>query len=266
MNKTSNQCHSCKKHTNDAVLSCDLCDHWICADCHNLSAEVVKMLEDNASKFVMWFCSTCGPKTSEKFKVSSKLDDIINLVKAIPTSQPIVNVKPTSDPPLYSQVASTKISNIVHKSITNHSNYIADLERRSTCHILHGVPDESDASVFVNDLFKNTLKSDIKPTSITRLGTTNTTFSISKRIIRIVYSSIDEKNAITSTFKLLKSSPHFRSIRFSDDLNSEQQHELKECIKLAATRNSQETDVNIKHVVRGSPSKNLRVVRLTIQA
>ena len=265
-----NLCHSCDKKTYNAVLSCDSCNHWFCPDCHKLSKETIKVLENNDSKFVKWFCGSCGPKITDMMSLSSKLDDVLTRVDKISSAKSTSTATTTSESKMsYSEATSNnitkKISKIVHNSITNHSNYVADLEKRSVCHILHGVPDESDPSLFVNELFKTTLQTEIIPSNCTRLGKINPSYSTSKRIIRITYSSLSDKELIISKLNLLKSSPHFRVIRFSDDLNSEQRKELKEARELATTRNTQENDVNVKHVVRGSPSKNLRVVRLILQ-
>ena len=105
----------------------------------------------------------CGNRTSDMKHLSTEIDDLSSQVSQLSlTNNTIDTISDNHKNKVsYSDVVSAKIdkniSNIIHTSITNHTNYKMDLDKRSICHILHGVPDESDPSTFVNDLSKSTL-------------------------------------------------------------------------------------------------------------
>ena len=105
--------------------------------------------------------------TNNTTPILSKLDNIIEKSSFDNTSTlPSTHISDNS----YSNAVKHIISNIVHKSISNHAKHVTELEKCSMCHILHVVPDELDSTEFIKELFTNTLNTDITPTSCTRLG------------------------------------------------------------------------------------------------
>ena len=134
----------------------------------------------NVSTFVLWFCKTCGPKATYLTDISTKLDmvlDNLSTNNTTPILSKLDNIiekssfDNTSTLPSthisdnsYSNAVKHIISNIVHKSISNHAKHVTELEKCSMCHILHVVPDELDSTEFIKELFTNTLNTDITPT------------------------------------------------------------------------------------------------------
>ena len=54
-------------------------------------------------------------------------------------------------------------------------------------------------------LFKNTLHCKL-PTKYTRLGKVNEKYKVSKRVVKITYASLSEKETVTENLRLLKGS------------------------------------------------------------
>ena len=63
------------------------------------------------------------------------------------------------------------------------------------------------------------------PTKYMQLGKENAKYDISKRIVRITYASVYEKQYINYNLKQLKDTV-FSSLHFSDDYNKAQRDEL----------------------------------------
>ena len=98
-------------------------------------------------------------------------------------------------------------------------------------HIIHGISDEEDLGKLMTTLFKNTLHCKL-PTKYTRLGKVNEKYKVSKRVVKITYASLSEKETVTENLRLLKGSD-VSYLHFSDDYNEEQRKELKELLSEA---------------------------------
>ena len=111
-------CHACNKKIKTTLLSCDSCNHWFCDNYHGLDPEVIKMLEKNVSKFVLWFCKTCGPKATDLKNISTKLDMVLDNLSTnniIPILSKLDNVIEKSSFDNTSTLPSTHICQLILK-------------------------------------------------------------------------------------------------------------------------------------------------------
>ena len=138
-----------------------------------------------------------------------------------------------------------------------------DKLQRQKNHIIHDVENSIYANEFVKELFLDHLKTDIKPTSIKRIGTPNKNKS---NLIQIKYSLDTDKITISSSLRLLKNAPpKFKSIRISDDLTFADQIKLRKLRDEASERNISNTDESIKYVVHYDRiSKNYFITTIKI--
>ena len=118
---------------------------------------------------------------------------------------------------------------------------------RQLNHIIHGVSNLINGDEFVKELFSIHLKTDIKPSSIKRIGSPGINNS---NLIRIRYTSYTDKAQISSSLKLLKTAPSkFKKIRIADDLTFEDQIKLRKLRDEATELNNANEDSTLKHVV-----------------
>ena len=98
-----------------------------------------------------------------------------------------------------------------------------------------------------NNFISIHLKTDIKPSSITRIGSPGIN---NYNLIRIRYTSYTDKAKISSSLKLLKTAPSkFKKIRIAYDLTFEDQNKLRKLRDEATELNNDNEDSTLKHVV-----------------
>ena len=136
-------------------------------------------------------------------------------------------------------------------------------DTREYNHIIHGIPDDVDLEKYLAGLYKDTLHCKI-PSKYVRLGKVNSKYKVSKRIVKITYESISEKQNIYENLRQLKDSA-FSSLHFSDDYNLIQREELNKFKSMAKADNESNTNDSIFFTLRGTPLLNLKVVSLPIR-
>ena len=154
------------------------------------------------------------------------------------------------------------IKNTIDLALTKQSLRAFDISRRDLNHIVRGIADDANLDDYIALLFNDTLHCPI-PTKYTKLGHTNTKFPVSSRLVKITYKSLADKQTVQDNLRLLKDSDHM-SLRFSDDYNPDQLAELNAKYKEARALNDANADISIRHCVRGSPSKNLYILKLKV--
>ena len=273
MSKTT--CSSCFTKTKETVLSCDTCEKWFCVKCHKLPSTFVDQLTKYENLGATWNCLLCKTNNNSSKKLVNKVDSMLEKVNSIAEqlntdnqlkqqrtfadivsrASDIVEQLPTSTD------TTDLIQSTIDNTITKQNKISDDNNRRELNHIIHGIQDDVDIEPYLESLFKTTLHCRI-PKRYTRLGKANSDFSVSRRILRITYSSLAEKNTVNENLRLLKDSTHSK-LRFTSDYNPTQLAEISAMKAKAKSQNESNTDSNTYYVVRGSPSKNLHIMTKT---
>ena len=94
----------------------------------------------------------------------------------------------------------------------------------------------------------------------TKIGAINPDFEVSKRLVKVTYTTIAEKDSVSvSNLYLMKETSH-KQLHFSDDYDTEQLNQIKIMKQKAKLQNKENKESSVYYCVRGKPSKNLRIV------
>ena len=145
--------------------------------------------------------------------------------------------------------------------VKNSKLSIIDNNNRQLNHIIRGIPDTTKLDELIPSLFKDILHCQ-PPKTFYRLGAINSKYEVSRRLIKVSYNTINAKQSVTDNLRFLKDS-EYSEIQFSDDHNPEQLKEISEMKSLAKSKNDDNDDDGVYFCVRGTPSKNLRIIKKT---
>ena len=152
--------------TNSFLTKCNLCQKNICLKCTDLSLKSGKFISSNTNDGITWTCLSCRYENHEN--IDRRLEDINEKLPSIESS--LSNLAGTyavanSKPPSFSES--------VQSSLSMHTIKVAednkDKNYRQLNHIIHGVSNLINGDEFVKELFSIHLKTEIKPSSITRI-------------------------------------------------------------------------------------------------
>ena len=186
-------------------------------------------------------------------KILQKTDDLSAIVTKV-CDAGITQPEPTEPTAL--------IKNTIDLVLNKQSLRAFDISRRDLNYIVRGIDDSVNLDDYITSLFKDTLHCPV-PTTFSKLGNTNANFQVSRRLVKITYKSLADKQTVQENLRLLKDSYH-QSLRFSDDYNPDQVAELNAKHQEVRALNDANDDPAIRHSVRGSPSKNLRSLKLKL--
>ena len=79
--ETQLNCKACDEEStyNPHPAVCDICSHWICRDCTDISTELYQEIEKSKTK-VNFFCNDCEeelPKVREMIKLNQRQQEIV---------------------------------------------------------------------------------------------------------------------------------------------------------------------------------------------
>ena len=225
--------------TNSFLTTYNLCQKNICLKCTDIT-----FLSSNTNDGITWTCLSCRSENRENIDrffedITEKLSSIESSLSNLAGTSAVANSKPPS------------FSEIVQSSPSMHTIKISEDNKeknyRQLNHIIHGVSKLINGDEFVKELFSIHLKTDIKPSSIKRIGSPGIN---NYNLIRIRYTSDTDKAQISSSLKFLKTAPSkFKKIRTADDLAFEDQTKLRKLRNEATELNKANEDSTLKHVV-----------------
>ena len=89
--ETENMCRDCRTpvHNNDKAIACDLCEHWMHAQCQDMPDTTYAFLSDNEDSGINWYCNHCKViatgVVSEVSKMAKNYQDKEKRVKKLET-------------------------------------------------------------------------------------------------------------------------------------------------------------------------------------
>ena len=137
-------------------------------------------------------------------------------------------------------------------------------DKRSANLVIYGVTEICTGELKDHDeqfisSFMDTIGVTVRPIEITRLGKPN---EDKKRPLKLVMGCDDDKNTIMSRLGNLKNADEvYRKVSVREDYTIEEREQVREWVKKAAAKNTEENTDCWK--VRGTPKNGLRLVKIT---
>ena len=282
----------CGKTDEDAIIKCNLCNIWVCEECHDVSILKLKLIM-NKCKTVYFTCKTCNLKTLQlpeeispaedksqfsannidtKFEafsanIISKVTEIMDMKIAEITKASPINHANIGTPPTvtWSSVVSqsSDMETVMRAARNNEKIEESEKQRRANNIILHGAEEigdtpneikEADTGYIKEILSKIGAKCD--PSSITRLGAPR---EDGMRPIKLVMRSIADKETVMKNVRKLKNTErYFGKISLKDDHTSNEREQIRILTNEAAKKRDENPDRDFR--VRGDSKNGWRIV------
>ena len=161
--ETENMCRDCRTpvHNNDKAIACDLCEHWMHAQCQDMPDATYAFLSDNEDSGINWYCNHCKViatgVVSEVSKMAKNYQDMDKRVKKLETQ--IKSKANESDlEELRRELLSDMEDKVTQDTLTNLEQNIREDTENKVKKAMEELPDDIPRSEDIKRMIQEELK------------------------------------------------------------------------------------------------------------